>query len=43
VILARRPDGSRAIAASAQPAPAMTAGEWCGRAVELDGAGGFSV
>jgi len=42
VVLARRTDGSRAIVASAGAAASMAAGEWCGRAVELDGAGGFA-
>jgi acetyl-CoA C-acetyltransferase len=43
VVLAQRPDGSRALAGSHALAAAMTVGEWGGREVDLDGAGGFSA
>ena len=45
MVLADQPDGSRSIAASTDPALAsrMTSEEWCGRPVELDGAGGFTA
>jgi len=43
VVLALRPDGSRAIAVSAEHAAAMAHGEWCARVVKLDGAGGFRI
>jgi len=45
VVLADQPDGSRTIVASTDPAVAtrMTSEEWCGRPVELDGAGGFTA
>jgi acetyl-CoA C-acetyltransferase len=43
VIIAERADGIRAIASTedAEVAETMTAEEWCGRAVQLDGDGGF--
>jgi acetyl-CoA C-acetyltransferase len=41
VVLAERADGSRGLATSETAAGAMTEGEWSGRAVELDGEGGF--
>jgi acetyl-CoA C-acetyltransferase len=45
VVVADRADGSRAIAATADPqtAAAMMSEEWCGRVVHLDGNGGFRV
>jgi acetyl-CoA C-acetyltransferase len=43
VIIAERADGTRAIASTeaAEVAETMTVEEWCGRAVQLDGDGGF--
>jgi acetyl-CoA C-acetyltransferase len=43
VVLAQRPDGSRALVGSSAVAATMATGEWGGRGVELDGAGGFSA
>ncbi len=43
VVLAERPDGSRALATSDEHAAAMAEGEWGGRDIELDGAGGFAL
>ena len=43
VVVARVADGARSIASSTAAAAAMTDGEWTGRTVELDGAGGFRV
>jgi len=41
VVVAETADGTRAIATSSAAAAAMAGGEWCGREVELDGAGGL--
>ena len=43
VIVAERADGSRAVATSLDEAAAMASGEWCGTAVGLDDAGGFTT
>ncbi len=43
VVVAGAADGTRSVAVSASTAAVMTAGEWGGRAIELDGAGGFRV
>jgi acetyl-CoA C-acetyltransferase len=44
VVVAERGDGSRAIATSGDRSTVegLLNGEWCGAAVDLDGAGGFS-
>jgi acetyl-CoA C-acetyltransferase len=45
VVLADQSDGSRTIVDCTDPAVAtrMTSEEWCGRPVELDGTGGFTI
>ena len=43
VVIVRAADGTRSIAVSTTAAATMTEGEWGGRTVELDGAGGFSA
>jgi acetyl-CoA C-acetyltransferase len=43
IVLAELPDGARALATSDDAAATMTEGEWAGRDVELDGAGGFRL
>ena len=45
VVLVERADGTRSLAASDDAAltAAMVDQEWCGRTVELDGAGSFAA
>ena len=43
VVLTEWDDGARALATSESHAEAMASAEWAGRAVELDGQGGFSA
>jgi acetyl-CoA C-acetyltransferase len=43
VVIVQEADGTRSIAISEAAAAAMSEGEWAGRTVELDGAGGFCV